>query len=79
MPKALYSDASKLLRELLIEARERAEITQSVLAKRLSKPQSFVAKYENGERRLDLIEFLEVAKAIGCDPLRIVRKLQKES
>jgi hypothetical protein len=39
------------------------------------KPQSFVAKYESGERRLDVIEFLGIASAIGADPVRILKAL----
>ena len=45
-----------------------ANLTQKTLSGRLKRPQSFVAKYESGERRLDVIEFIEVADAIGFDP-----------
>ena len=38
-------------------------------------PQSYVSKYEQGERRLDVIELLDVAKAIGFDPLALIKKL----
>lgn len=50
---------------MLIDARRRAGLTQSALAARLARPQSFVSKYERGERRLDVIEFLEVSEALG--------------
>ena len=43
-------------------------LTQAHVAARLDRPQSFIAKYEGGERRLDVIEFMEVAEAIGFDP-----------
>jgi predicted transcriptional regulator len=43
-------------------------VTQHELAKRLHKPQSFVAKYEGGERRIDVVEFVTVCQAIGADP-----------
>src|SRR5262249_46031807 len=39
------------------------------------KPPSYVAKYEGGDRRLDVIEFLDVAAAIGFDPCRLIRSL----
>ena len=48
------------------------------MARRLKKPQSFVAKYEGGERRIDVVEFLGITRAIGADPLRILRALQKK-
>ena len=54
--------------ELMTKAREAAGLTQDGLAKRLKKPQSFVAKYEGGERRIDVIEFLAITRAIGADP-----------
>jgi len=47
------------------------------LAKRLGRPQSFVAKYEGGERRLDVVEFMTVARAIGADPVALLRALSK--
>ena len=53
-----------------------ADLTQAHVAARLDRPQSFVAKYEGGERRLDVIEFLEVAEAIGFDPTEFIRRLR---
>jgi transcriptional regulator with XRE-family HTH domain len=64
---------------LLIEFRKNARVTQEEVAGRLNRHQSFVSKYENGERRLDLIEFLEIAEAIGFDPIGFIRKIQKSS
>jgi transcriptional regulator with XRE-family HTH domain len=59
----------------MIEARKSANLTQAELAKRLSRPQSFVSKYERGERRLDVVEFLEVAEALGMDPANLIKEL----
>ena len=53
-----------------------ANLTQATLAARLDRPQSFVAKYENGERRLDIIEFIEIAEAIGFDPAEFITEIQ---
>jgi transcriptional regulator with XRE-family HTH domain len=75
MAKNPHSAANKALRRLLIEAREGAGLTQQALADRLSRSQSFVAKYEGGERRLDVVEFVQVARAIGTDPAKIVKIL----
>jgi transcriptional regulator with XRE-family HTH domain len=60
---------------LLTQAREKAGLTQQQLADRLGKPQSFVAKYEGGERRIDVIEFLAIARALEFDPARAVREI----
>jgi transcriptional regulator with XRE-family HTH domain len=53
-------------------ARKSAGLTQAEVAGRLQKPQSFVAKYENGERRLDVLEFVAVCRAIEADAVEIV-------
>ncbi|PYS92940.1 MAG: transcriptional regulator [Acidobacteria bacterium] len=63
------------LKNLLIEAREKARLTQVELASRLHRPQSFVSKIERGLRRVDVIEFLEIAKAIGFSPTKFLEKL----
>jgi transcriptional regulator with XRE-family HTH domain len=76
--KPLRSDDHRALRGLLIAARRKAELTQVDVAKRLGKPQSYVAKYEGGERRLDVIEFLAVTKALGADPRAVLRDLLKK-
>jgi transcriptional regulator with XRE-family HTH domain len=68
----------KRFRELLTEARKSADLTQAELSGRLGRPQSFVSKYERGERRLDVVEFAHVARAIGIDPLRFLAKLYRE-
>jgi transcriptional regulator with XRE-family HTH domain len=54
-------------RERMVKARKAAGLTQRELANRLHKPRSFVAKYEGGERRIDVVEFLTVCQAIGVD------------
>lgn len=64
-----------MLRELLVARRKAARLTQTVLAKRLGKPPSYVAKYEGGDRRLDVLEFLDVAAAIGFEPCALIRSL----
>ncbi|QDK31737.1 multiprotein-bridging factor 1 family protein [Sphingomonas sp. IC081] len=67
MPSSLRSPQQDKLREVLIDARKNAKLTQAELAVRLSRPQSFVAKYELGERRIDVVEFVAVARAIGLE------------
>ena len=75
MATALHSRRYENFRVLLIERRKEAGLTQEALALRLAKPQSFISKYENGERRLDVIEFLDVAAAIGFDPHKLIEEL----
>lgn len=59
----------------MVGARKAAGLTQHALAIRLKKPQSFVAKYEGGERRLDVVEFVMIARALGADPLKLMTTL----
>ncbi len=56
----------------LAQLRKQSGMTQSQLAKKLNKPQSFIAKYEGGERRLDVIEFIDVVRALGETPEVII-------
>ena len=71
--KSLRSSEHRALCALLTESREQAGLSQTELARRLGKPQSFVSKYEGGERRLDLVEFVRVAHALGADPAKLFR------
>jgi len=73
--KSVHSREQQIFCELMIGARAKADLTQEKLAKRLKRPQSFVAKYEGGERRIDVVEFVAVAKAIGADPVEVLRTL----
>ena len=56
----------------MVGARKAAGLTQQALARRLKNPQSFVAKYEGGERRLDVVEFITIARALEADPLKLM-------
>ena len=61
----------------MINARKTAGMTQASLAVALGKPQSFVSKYESHERRLDVVEFVTIARVLGADPLPIVRTIDE--
>jgi len=76
MPKSLFSREYKRFCALLKDERKAAHLTQIDVAKRMRKPQSFVSKYEQGERRLDVVEFLHIAKAIGFSPGGLLRGLE---
>jgi len=73
--KAQYPELYLRFGKLLAEEREARDLTQTEVARRLSKPPSAVWKYENGELRLDMIEYIALARAIGFDPLELMRKL----
>ena len=73
MRKSLKSPEYARLIGLLVAARKDAGIRQQALAEKLGRPQSFIAKYEGGERRIDVVEFVEIAQALGADPVRLFR------
>nr|WP_245260681.1 helix-turn-helix transcriptional regulator [Mesorhizobium sp. L2C054A000] len=76
MPKSLRSARQRRLLQRLIAARKTKGATQTQVADMLGRPQSFVAKYEGGERRLDVIEFLDVAEALGINPCELLAQLR---
>lgn len=79
MTKSVHTRNYRLFLELLINARKDAGVTQEQLAKRLNRPQSFVSKCENGERRLDVIELLEFLQSIEVEPISFLRKIVKST
>jgi transcriptional regulator with XRE-family HTH domain len=78
MQKSLKSAEYARLIETLVAVRHESSIRQQALAKKLGKPQSFVAKYEGGERRIDVIEFIAIARALGADPLKLFKEFLAE-
>jgi ribosome-binding protein aMBF1 (putative translation factor) len=77
MPRSVFSEPYGELLRALVDARRKFGLRQIDLAKRLAKPQSFVSKIERGERRLDVIEFIVVARAIGTDEVQLIEALAK--
>jgi transcriptional regulator with XRE-family HTH domain len=69
--KSAHSPTYRAAIAVLKGARHRAGLTQQALAERLGRPQSFVAKFERGERRIDVAEFIEIAEAIEASPVRL--------
>lgn len=63
---------------LLRHARKKAGLTQEELNKKLGKYKTFVSKYESGERRLDIMEFIDVSEALELDPASIIRELRAD-
>lgn len=67
----------KKFQALVRQVRAEAGLTQEEVARRLERPQSFVSKYESGERRLDVLELREVCRALGMTLPEFVRRLEK--
>lgn len=76
MTESVYTSRYRRLRELLIEARRDRQLSQAALADKLGRVQTFVSKYERGERRLDVVEFLDVSRSLGIDPHKVLRQLE---
>ena len=72
---SVYSIEYQMVIKALREARVAGHITQEELGKALGRPQSFIAKVENGERRLDIVEFVHLCRLVGIDPASIFNKL----
>jgi transcriptional regulator with XRE-family HTH domain len=77
MRDTLRSPRQIELRKLLLRQRTDRGVTQTELARRLGKPQSFVAKYEGGERRLSVIEFIDIAEALQIRPSHLLDELHE--
>lgn len=75
MSRTLRSARHTSLASFLIEKRKKAGMTQVQLAKRLGRYQSFVANIETGQRKVDVVELLAFAEAIGFDPKEAIRRL----
>jgi transcriptional regulator with XRE-family HTH domain len=72
---SIYSEEYQSVIKTLREARIRKGISQQNLAESLDRPQSFIAKVENGERRLDIVEFMHLARLLSIDPISIIGKI----
>lgn len=78
MPSSIFTQRHQEFIAFIASVRKAAEITQVELAARLGKPQSFVSKVERGERRLDVIEFCQVAEALGHNPADLLKRFTNE-
>lgn len=76
MSKSLGSARHRALISLLIEQRERLGFTQAQLAEKLGEYQSFVARLESGQRRVDVVEFLQLAELLEFDPKAVLDRLR---
>jgi transcriptional regulator with XRE-family HTH domain len=77
--RELGSPRHDVLRRLLKERRQRAELSQQEVANRLGRGQTFVSAVERGQHRVSVLEFLEIAEAIGFDASAALRRVAKAS
>ena len=73
--KTLRTKGHRALIDILVESREQAGLTQRDLAARLKRLHSFIGRIEAGERRVDVIEFIEIARVMGLDPKHLFARL----
>ena len=77
MPKSLFTRRHTQLRKLLVKARKDAKLTQVQLAVRLHRRQAYISRIERGERRVDVVEFMDLARAIGVDPVKFIAEFKR--
>lgn len=76
MSRTLQSSRHEALRAFLVEKRKKAGLTQAAVAAKLKRYQSFVASVETGQRKVDVVELLAFAEAIGFDPREAIKRLR---
>jgi len=77
MPKSLKSPRHELVKSALIKQRKAVGMTQAEVADRLGRAQSYIAKIEGGERRVDIVELVGIAEVIGLDLAELVGDLRR--
>lgn len=76
MSKSIFTTEYAVFRDLLRELRTEKQFTQVQLSETLGMPQSFVSKYETGERRLDVMELREVCQSLGTTLAAFAKRLE---
>ena len=77
MPKTIFGGPHTHLVDILKRARERSGLRQEDVAARLGRDQTFVSLIERGQRRVDVIEFFEIAQALETDPVQLFVELKE--
>jgi ribosome-binding protein aMBF1 (putative translation factor) len=76
LPKSIHTNAYRVLIKKLVNSRKAAGLTQMELALELDRPQSFVAKYELQERRLDFVEVVRLARILQIDAVELMQSVE---
>lgn len=77
MPKSVFTDAYQTFLDVLIQARKDAGVTQVELAERLGKPQPWVSNIERGIRRVDVIEFIAICRALDASTVQVAKEVEE--
>lgn len=77
MPKTIFGGGHPHLVAVLTEARQKSGLTQAQLADRVQKDQTFISIIERGQRRVDVLEFVALARAMGADPKQLFAEVEK--
>ncbi len=78
MDKSIFTPEQQALQYVLRQIRLGRGLRQEDLAKRLEEPQSFVSKYESGERRLDLVELRQVCAAMEVTLIELINRFEEQ-
>ena len=78
MSKTIFEGAHSTLVEMMIGARKNAGLTQTELAERVGKDQSFISLIERSQRRIDILEFIALTRAVGSSPEKMFSDLLKQ-
>jgi transcriptional regulator with XRE-family HTH domain len=78
MPKSVFTDAYASVIATLVALRKERGVSQVELARRLGKSQQFISYVERCERRIDVVEFFAIVRALGDDPLIVLGKVAAE-
>lgn len=73
LQKSTHTEEYRAFIDFLIAHRKSIGMTQQSLANSIGKPQSFVAKFENRERRLDVVEFVTICRCLSIDPCTVIK------
>ena len=75
MKEPLHSETYQFLRDLLVHARKDAGLSQDSLGRRLGRGQRYISDIENGQHRIEIMEFVDLTKALGLDPLEAIKQV----
>lgn len=78
MPKTIFTGANQVVVDALRRARKAAGLTQAELASKIDRDQSHLSLIEGSQRRLDVVEFIQIADALGLDPQALFSEILRD-